>query len=236
MGNKKDNLPSKSTRGEIADFLQQVAKMPVPTSGTTGRLIFAMDATASRGPSWDIACQIQGEMFGQTGALGGLHIQLAYYHGYNDFHTSVWHQRSSELLNTMSDVRCLGGMTQIEKVLKHAIEETKIKKINAVVFIGDAMEENIDNLCNYAGELGLLGVPVFIFQENADPIATMAFKQIAKLSKGAYSIFDSSSAQQLKDLLSAVAVYAAGGRKALEHYSKNKGGIALKLTNQFNNK
>ena len=237
MTGKKEKLPVKSTHTDIADFLGKVANTPaINKTGESGRLIFSMDATASRKPSWDTACHIQGQMFEETSSLGGLSIQLAYYRGYNEFHTGPWHSKSADLLRSMTEVTCLGGMTQIERVLQHAIRETKINKVNAMVFIGDAMEENIDRLCKSAGELGLLGTPVFVFQENADPIATMAFKQIARVSNGAYCPFNTGSAQQLKDLLSAVAVYAAGGRKALENYSSKKGGITLKLTQQFYNK
>jgi len=237
MTDKRKILPGESTHANIADFLSKVANTPVINkTGESGRLIFSMDATASRKPSWDTACQIQGQMFEETSSLGGLSIQLAYYRGYNEFSSSAWHNKSADLLRSMTEVTCLGGMTQIEKVLQHAIRETKISKVNAVVFVGDAMEENVDSLCKYAGELGLLGTPVFIFQENSDPVATMAFKQIAKLSNGAYCLFNTYSAQQLKDLLSAVAIYAAGGRKALENYSNKKGGITLKLTQQFYNK
>lgn len=38
-----------STSTEVAEFLRQAAKMPV-TSAPHGRLIFALDATASRQP------------------------------------------------------------------------------------------------------------------------------------------------------------------------------------------
>jgi len=232
---RKDKLPltsGTSNSTEIADFLQKAANLPVRASDS-GRLIFAMDATASREPAWDAACELQGQMFEQTQRMGGLNVQLVYYRGYNEFFTSKWVNKPSDLNYTMSAVRCLGGMTQISKILQHAISETAVKKINAVIFVGDAMEESIDNLCALAGKLGILGVPVFLFQENSDPVATMAFQQIAKLTNGAHSVFDSNSAQQLKDLLSAVAIYAAGGHKALAIFSKRKGGIVLSLTHQL---
>ena len=77
------------------------------------------------------------------------------------------------------------------------------------------MEEDVDRLCARAGELALLGVPVFLFQEGGDETAGRAFREIARLTKGAFCRFDPGSARQLRDLLTAVAVYAAGGRKAL---------------------
>ena len=68
----------------------------------------------------------------------------------------------------MTRIDCRGGNTQIGKVLAHALKETAAEKINALVYIGDAMEEQIDDLAEKAGNLGLRGVPVFIFQEGRD--------------------------------------------------------------------
>jgi hypothetical protein len=230
-------LPT-SSGDDVARFLKQVSETTAPPrrEGSRGRLIFALDATASREPSWDRACQIQGDMFSETSVLGGLAVQLLYYRGYRQCRASKWAVNPSELLRFMTGVRCLGGQTQIEKVLKHAIKENAKQKVNALIFVGDAMEENIDLLCHQAGELGLLSVPVFVFHEGGDPIAEGAFRQIARLSGGAYCRFDSRSAQQLRDLLAAVAIYAAGGRQAMLDYGQRKGGEALRLTHQLTGK
>lgn len=233
MGDIK-KFPENSNNTEINAFLQKVAATPlVKSTGKRGRLIFAMDATASRGPTWDRACQIQAQMFKETAALGGLEIQLCYYRGYGEFHATQWLSQSEDLLKKMSAVTFLGGYTQIEKILRHAGGETQQKKVNALVFIGDCVEEDPDTLCQLAGELGLHNVPVFLFQEGNDPIAARTFKQIAHLTNGAYCPFDSSSAHQLRDLLSAVAVYAAGGRHALENYGKLTGNTVLQLIHQI---
>jgi hypothetical protein len=191
-----------------------------------------MDATASRQPTWDRACQIQGEMFSETAALGGLEVQMAFYRGFGEFSATPWITKSADLVRRMTGVYCLSGQTQIAKVLRHAINETNKQKVNALVFVGDCIEERIDDLCALAGELGMLGVPAFIFQEGDRIVVTRGFKQIAKLTNGAHCRFDSSSAKQLRDLLSAVAVYAAGGRKALEDYSHKTGGDVRLLVQQ----
>jgi hypothetical protein len=232
MADDPKNLPS-STRKEIDAFLNKVAQSTVvATSGKKGKLIFAMDATASREATWDQACHIQAEMFNETTSLGGLDIQLCYYRGFGEFDASPWYSNAQQLLERMSAVSCLGGHTQIEKIIRHIMEETKREKINAVVFVGDCLEENIDDLSRYAGELALLGVPLFIFQEGFDPVAMMGFRQLAKLTGGAYCSFDSGSAQQLKELLSAVAVYAAGGHKALENFNKRHGKTVLQISHR----
>ena len=233
MGEKDKKLPAKSPNGEVDAFIERLAATPAPRpAASRGRLIFAMDATASREPTWDRACQIQGEMFEATAALGGLEIQLAFYRGFGQFRHSKWVTDSMSLVNHMTGVRCLGGLTQIRKVLRHAIKETGRQKVDAVVFVGDFVEEDVDELCHHAGELGILGVPVFVFHEGGAPHAASAFRQIARLTNGAYCAFDAASARQLKELLSAVAVYAAGGRRALEDYSKRTGGSVPLLVRQ----
>lgn len=235
MADADKDLPQKSSRAAIDAFVKQVRSMSTTEPGQErGRLIFAMDATASRGPSWDRACQIQGEMFSETAALGGLDIQLCYYRGFGEFEASPWLSSSTKLLQRMTGVSCRGGYTQIEKVLRQAIEQTRQKRVQALVFVGDCMEEDIDRLCHLAGELGILGVPAFLFHEGDEPVAERAFREIARLSRGAYCCFDANSAGQLRDLLGAVAVYAAGGRKALQDFSKNRSEVVRHLTRQLN--
>lgn len=215
---------TKAADGDVAAFLDRLAATPAPhAGGRLGRLIFAMDATASRQPSWDRACHIQSEMFIETSKLGGLEIQLAFYRGYDEFHAAPWHRSADALLKEMQRVSCVGGLTQIAKVLRHACNETKKSKIDALVFVGDAFEEDVDRVCHIAGELGVLGVPCFMFHERGRQRAGDAFRQIAQLTRGAYCRFDASSPQQLRDLLAAVAVFASGGRKALTDYSRKAG-------------
>ena len=113
------------------------------------------------------------------------------------------------------------------------VDEAKAKRVAALVFVGDAFEENADAVCRKAGELGLLGVPVFVFHEGGGEQPARVFREIARLSKGAYCPFDAGSARQLRELLSAVAVYAAGGRAALDHHAKKTGGAALLLTHRL---
>ena len=229
-------LPTEGSNdsADVDAFLRRVAATPAPVKqGETGRLIFAMDATASREPTWDRACQIQGEMFDATAALGGLSVQLVYYRGFGECRASRWVEESRALVRAMTAVHCLGGHTQIRKVLRHALDETQAQRVHALVFVGDSMEEDVDELCAIAGELGLRGVPAFMFHEGPDPAAALAFRQIARLTNGAYLRFDASSARQLKELLGAVAVYAAGGRKALKDYSRQRGEAVLQIAHQI---
>lgn len=225
---------SVTERSEVEAFLRQVAATPPPAkkAGARGRLIFALDATASRQPTWDRAMHLQAEMFSEAAALGGLDVQLVFYRGFGECKASKWHSEGQGLLRAMTAVSCLAGRTQIARVLRHAIKETKGRKVDALVFVGDCMEEDVDELGHLAGELGLLGVPCFVFHEGNEPVARSAFEQIARLSGGACCRFDASSARELRDLLSAVAVYAAGGRRALSDFSQRRGGATLQLTHQ----
>lgn len=235
MSGADDKLPmQKSTAEEVEAFLRKVATTPgVKAPGHQGRLLFAIDATASREPTWDIACQIQAEMFSATHALGGLAVQLAFYRGFGEMKVSAWLASADALVRRMTQVRCLAGRTQIGKVLRHAIRETEARKVDAVVFVGDVVEEDVDTLGDLAGRLGLLGTPVFIFHEGGEPVSRRVFEQIARLSGGACCSFDAGSAAQLKALLAAVAVYSAGGRAALEDYGRRAGGKVLQLTHQL---
>lgn len=234
MPKPSDKSLAQGSQAEVDAFLAKVASLPpAKTTDDRGRLIFAMDATASREPTWDRACHLQGEMFEETAALGGLDVQLAYYRGFREFHASPWHGDANSLLAQMTSVRCAGGTTQIERLLDHATAEARDAKVDAMVFVGDCFEEDVDRVCNKAGELGLLGVPVFIFHEGMDPTAASAFRHITKLTRGAYCRFDATSAKQLRDLLRAVAVYAAGGRRALAELGRTKGGVARELTHQL---
>jgi hypothetical protein len=230
-----DKLPAKtSSEADLQAFLQRVAATPVrKAAGERGRLIFALDATASRQPSWDQACQLQVQMFQETVALGGLDVQLSYYRGFGEFQAGSWTSDSQTLTREMTGVYCLAGETQVAKVLRHAVQETKKKRVNALVFVGDCIEEDIDKLGVIAGELGLLGVPAFLFQEGDNVIADFAFGQIARLSGGAHCRFDAGSAKALRELLSAVAVFAAGGRKALENFARDRGGAILQIAHQM---
>jgi len=236
MGNDRKQQPAPTTpRGEIDAFLEKVKSIGPASAadGGRGRLVFALDATMSRQPTWDSACALQADMFREAASVGGLDIQLVYFRGLNECRASGWVAGGDKLAALMSRIDCRGGHTQIGKVLSHARQEHARRRIQALVFVGDAMEEPIDDLCAAAGELGLLGVPVFMFQEGHDAVAENGYREIARLSRGAWCRFDAGSAQQLGELLRAVAAYAAGGRKALAALSARSSPAAQALLAQL---
>jgi hypothetical protein len=223
-----------ATRAEIDAFLAKVKGLaPTTEPGRRGRLIFALDATMSRQPMWDIACGLQADMFREAAAIGGLDVQLVYYRGLAECRASRWVSQAERLGGLMERIDCRGGHTQIGKVIAHTKRETQATKVQALVFVGDAMEEKLDDLCHAAGELGLLGTPAFMFQEGDDPIAQGAFREIARLTRGAYCRFDPGAAHQLGELLRAAAAYAAGGMRALADLSARRDAGAIKLLEQM---
>ena len=205
-----------------------------------GRLIFALDATGSREPTWDMATQLQAQMFEEAGRIGGLDVQLLYYRGDEVRHSS-WLSDAHELVNRMRTIRCMAGPTKIARVLRHIRTEHEREKIAAAIFIGDAVEEHPRELYDAAADLG---VPLFMFQEGDGEVVYLnqrgeiaveqkveqVFREIARLSGGAYGKFDAGAAKQLGELLRAVAAFAVGGTTALANQGTDS---ARKLLGQM---
>ena len=221
--------PESSTPDAIAAFVAKARAMTPHAPGARGRIVVALDATLSRQPTWDMACTLQADMFREAAAIGGLDIRLMYFRGAGECRASAWIASPEKLAALMGRIACRGGQTQIGRVLSDARREAVASGIRALVFVGDAMEESADALCATAGELGLLQVPVFVFQEGHDAAAELAFREIARLSGGAWCRFDPGAAAQLRDLLRAAAAYAAGGRDALAKLSQSADGAAALL-------
>jgi hypothetical protein len=208
------------TSSRVDELLAElVAEQKTPT--LRGNLIFGLDATASREPTWDMAAHLQAEMFKEVARIGALDTQLVYFCGGADSDAgeckaSKWTSDPKHLAALMSRIRCEPGLTQIGRVLTHTLHETSQRKISALVFVGDSFEEPDEEVMPQARRLAEHGVPVFMFQEGRDYTAEAPFREIAQLTHGAYHRFDAGSARQLGELLRAVAVFAVGGALALE--------------------
>ena len=220
MAKEPDRTPvvgGGADRKAVDTFLDQIARTPaIAQAGSRGRLIFALDATLSRQPTWDLAVSLQSGMFEAAARSGGLDVQLVYFRGLGECRASRFVTDGKGLAGLMQKIECRGGQTQIGRVLQHALKEAREKKVAALVYVGDAMEENPDALATVAGELGLLGLKAFMFHEGRDPMAAATFREIARLTGGVYASFDASAPGRLAALLAAAAAYAAGGRTALE--------------------
>jgi hypothetical protein len=192
------NLPPQLSR-QVDKFLAQMT--------ACGRLIFALDATASRQPTWDAAVELQAEMFAEAAKVGGLQVQLVFFRG-NKCLTSDWSDTAHALADKMRRISCVAGATQIGRVRREHMR----RPVGAAVFVGDCCEESPGGLYDLATGLG---APLFVFQEGVDPTASIVFPELARRTKGAFAKFDSGAARELADLLRAVAAFAAGGVKAL---------------------
>src|SRR5262245_16098372 len=106
-----------STSEDIAAFVAKARAMSPHHAGARGRLVFALDATMSRQPTWDMACALQADMFREAASIGSLDIRLVFYRGFNECRATGWISDSAELTRLMSKIDCRGGNTQIGKVL-----------------------------------------------------------------------------------------------------------------------
>jgi hypothetical protein len=198
-----------SAPGAIDRFLRDATRLAPAAGGP--RLVFALDATMSRQPTWDLASDLQTAMFDAVAGTGELQIQLVYFRGFGECRASRWVRDAASLRDLMTRIACRGGQTQIGRVLRHARTEAGRGPLGVLVFVGDAVEEAVDDLCALAGELALLGVKTFMFQEGRDSRVEQAFREIARLTGGAYARFDSGAPQRLAALLRAAAIFAGQG-------------------------
>jgi hypothetical protein len=209
----------------IPTLSPRVAALMEKVRATRGRLIFACDATASRQPMWDLACSLQSKM---TAKVGGLEVQLVWYRGHGECSHTSWTSDAYELAARMRKIRCEAGQTSIKRVLEHIRSEHQREKVAAAVLVSDACEKIPQEL--YTAATGL-GTQLFIFQEGDGLAMPMdqhgmpldvplqkvetVFRELARLTHGAWARFDAGAAAKLGELLQAVAAYAVGGAKAL---------------------
>ena len=212
-----------STSTAIDAFLVEARRVG-PVAASTPRLVFALDATMSRQPTWDVASGVQAAMFDAAAAVGGLCVQLVYFRGFGECRSSRWVADPRALRDLMGRIRCESGATQIRRVLTHVVEEAGRQPVKALIYVGDAIEEAMDGLCSEAGQLGLLGVKAFMFHEGGDPAVAQGFAEVARLTGGAAIAFDAGAPASLEALLRAVAAYAAGGAAALSRLAARDAG------------
>jgi hypothetical protein len=198
-----------------------------------GKLIFGFDATASRGPSWATAQELQANMFA---AVKRLDVQLAVYRG-TELLASPWESDPDALRTLMAGISVVGGNTQISRLLQHVIDEnarTPTRPVNAFVFIGDTFEEQytLAHIKAQCKALGDLKIPGFFFLEGTGDnfwtgSAKPLYEEFAKLTGGAFANFDANSAKFLADLLESVATFASGGLTALAARSSDAARLLL---------
>jgi hypothetical protein len=200
-----DNLIQE--RPHVAEFL---ARVEAPTHT---RIIVGIDATASREATWDAATGYTVKMLRAATTDNPLEIQIVFYRGEKECVASRWITDANVLAAVVTKVSCEAGPTQIARVLEHARKEHVRQKIAALVFIGDACEESVDEIIGAAHKLKM---PAFVFHEGeSDRATTRTFKTIANATRGAWAPFDAGAVARLAELLRSVAAYATGGAMAL---------------------
>jgi hypothetical protein len=202
---------------------EPVIHMPQDLALPRGRLMFAIDATASREATWALARQLQGDMFRAAAPVGKLEVQLVFYRG-QECRSSKWLTSGERLAALMNKVHCVAGMTQIGRVFGHALREHEKKApVGALTVIADAFEENVEDVAALASKLGMVGCPIFMFQDvsqGRDATARNAFRLFALKSGGAYFEFNpntSRAVELLSEQLNAMARLAVGDAKALQN-------------------
>ena len=223
------SLPPSKRNHSVADFLAKVDRMPAKREASNHRLILSLDATASREPTWDQACYLQSQFFEVLAPDEQLSIQLCFYRGFRELKHSAFCQTSQELHRLMQAVRCVGGHTQIKRLLQHGLAVHKKTPLKGLIFIGDAIEESVDDLCHLAGECGLRQLPLFLFQEGSDPGVRRCFESMAKLSNGAYAAFDLQHINELRDAFRGIATYATQGKSGLAKLIRHNPGASALL-------
>jgi hypothetical protein len=102
-----------------AQLSPRVAALLKKTRASRGRLIFALDPTASREATWDMAAQLQAAMFEEAAKIGGLDVQLVCCRGIDEVQHTPWLSDAHELVNRMRAIRCMAGTTKIARILRH---------------------------------------------------------------------------------------------------------------------
>ncbi len=229
--------PEGKPRPEVTRFLAELRTTPPPTTRAAGRtmparaggapdsrahLLFALDATMSRQPTWDMAVAIQADMFMEAAKFGGLAIKLVYFRGLDECRATGFVTDPIKLAALMTRISCRAGRTQIGRVLRHAVTTARKQGLRAMVHVGDCCEEDPDALAAVAGELAILGVPAFFFHEGHDAFAGAVFAELARVSGGVALPFDAASPHELSALLKGVASYAAGGEEGLRKLAQRE--------------
>jgi hypothetical protein len=190
------------------------------------RLVFAVDATASREPAWAAARQVTDSLV--KALPGELDVSLAV-HGGSRVHTfTEFTSNASVLRDRAAGVTCQAGLTRLLPILATSLKQPSVR---VIIYIGDVFEESLPHGRDLANQLGSRGTKLFVLHDTSDASARRdaeIFWDLAKRTGGCVLPFDANAPGRLRDLLSAVAVYAVGGEKLLrERRQALPGAVAL---------
>jgi hypothetical protein len=201
----------------------QAGTQAAPVPARRPRLVFAVDATASRQATWDSAKQITDRMF--DAIPGALDVALAV-HGADQVHT--WTEFGADVARFRAQaaaVRCESGHTRLCELMQRTLDAGGVKVMS---YIGDAFEESPDEAFALADRCKLRGIKLVILADQADAPTLRVFRELADRTGGALLDFRSGELDLMGEVLGAVAALAIGGRKLLE--SKRTAGARLLLS------
>lgn len=227
------NIPKIADLGDLHKKIEETKRAQVAiakTVRTSTNIIFSLDATASRSSLWAQSTQIQGAMFDAVAQVcNHFSTQLVYYRGDREtdgsFVVSPWLSTGHDLHNHMSKAHCMSGCTQIELVFRHAIRAASSKRIDALIFVGDACEEAVPTLVHSAMNLRSLKVPLFMFHDQAssghgNESVAMAYRQIANAANGEYLPFTLKDMDVMLEYLKGISVASTGNVEQMEKVVK----------------
>jgi len=194
-------------------------------AGKRGKLLFAIDATASREPAWEAAKQLTDSFF--DAVPGMIDIGLAAYGG-NRVHTFTPYVADARRLRRLaSGISCRAGYTQLLPILRRVVETGDV---GVVLYITDAFEEDATTAARLAEMLKAKGTRVIVlFDGWSDSEARAVFEDLAARTGGAVLPFEASAIERLKGLIAAAAVLAVGGEVLLAAKSNSLPGATLLL-------
>src|SRR4051812_10567444 len=210
----------------IRGFLTGSAPQLPASVPTRPRLIFGFDATASREPAWATARTVTDALV--KALPGELDVALAV-HGGGRVHTfTAFTSDANTLRDRAAGITCESGLTRLLPILAASLKQPAVQ---VVVYIGDVFEESLPQGRRLADSMGAQRIKLIVLHDTADHAARRdaeMFWDLAKRTGGCVLPFDANASDRLRDLLSAVAVYAVGGEKLLrERRHALPGAVAL---------
>jgi hypothetical protein len=177
------------------------------------RLVFAVDATASRSAAWDTARRVTDTLF--QALPGQLDVALAV-HGGDRVHTFTEFVSDPNVLrDTAAGISCVGGHTKLIDIMQRTSDARDVK---VLLYIGDSFEESIEQAREAADALKARGVRLIVLHDlpGENKAAGDVFADLARRADGLVLPFDAGAAARIREILEAVAVLAVGGVKLLE--------------------
>lgn len=188
----------------------QAGTAAAPPPARRPRLVFGVDATASREAMWESAQRITDRMF--DAIPGALDVALAV-HGGSEVHT--WTEFSADATRfraLAAAVRCQAGRTQLCELMQRTLDAGGVRVMS---YIGDAFEEDASEAFALADRFKLRGIKVVVLADQADEPTLRVFRELADRTGGALLDFRSGELDLMGEVLGAVAALAIGGRKLL---------------------